>query len=223
MFKIKICGLTRAADAIAATDAGADAVGVNFYAGSRRFLPAEDARPIVAALPAAVRKVGVFVNASADEVAAQADAAGLSCVQLHGDEPAEMLAQLPTELSIVRAYRCDARGLAPLAEYLDACRELDRAPSAVLIDSDTNVAGEFGGTGRVASWELIARDRALLGQMPLVLAGGLTPENVAEAIDAVRPDGVDVASGVESAPGEKDPSLTRQFVSSARDAFLRYT
>jgi phosphoribosylanthranilate isomerase len=146
---------------------------------------------------------------------------GLTSVQLHGDEPAEMLAQMPSSLLIIKAYRCDARGLLPLAGYLDACRAAGRAPDAVLIDAQAEATEEYGGTGRVADWERIARDRELVGDLPLILAGGLTPANVSEAIAAVRPHGVDVASGVETQPGRKNASLVREFVAASREAFAR--
>jgi phosphoribosylanthranilate isomerase len=138
-------------------------------------------------------------------------------VQLHGDERPEYLSRLPRKVSIVRAYRCGAQGLAPLRVYLDECRSLGRTPDAVLIDADAQ--GEFGGTGRVADWNRIAEERDLVGGVRLILSGGLTPANVAESIAAVQPDGVDVASGVESAPGRKDAALIQQFVAAARYAF----
>ena len=221
MFKIKICGITSAEDARSAVDAGADAIGLNFYTRSRRHVSPDVAPTIAAALPAATSRVGVFVNASAPEVAAIAADVGLHAVQLHGDEPADLLAQIPLKLSIVRAFRCDVRGLAPLADYLEACRGSGRLPDAVLIDADATDG--YGGTGRVADWEQIALERELIGEIPLILAGGLTPANVADAIDAVRPDGVDVASGVESTPGRKDRALVEQFVAAAREAFVRYS
>ena len=112
------------------------------------------------------------------------------------------------------AFRCGDDGLAPLARYLLAAKNSGRAPDAVLVDAATE--GEFGGTGRRADWARIAQDRNLIGELPLVLAGGLTPQNVAAAIDAVRPDGVDVASGVESRPGVKDAELVEKFVAAAR-------
>ena len=120
-------------------------------------------------------------------------------------------------MRIVRAHRCGRDGLAPLAKYLVDCRALGRVPDAVLIDADA--AAEYGGTGQRADWARIASQRELLGELPLILAGGLTPDNVAAAIAAVRPDGVDVASGVESGPGRKDAELVRRFIAAARDAF----
>jgi phosphoribosylanthranilate isomerase len=224
VFKIKICGVTNAHDAAMAVNAGADGVGINFYPPSPRFVAVDGPHAELFGLQLAGNgvKVGVFVNASVHEMTDTAARAALDCIQLHGDEPADLLAQLPSHLSIIKAYRCGPNGLAPLAEYLDACRQHGRVPNAVLIDAETNAANEYGGTGRVAHWKQISRDRERLGAVPLVLAGGLTPDNVADAIAAVRPDGVDVASGVESAPGQKDPRLVERFVAAARDAFIRY-
>jgi phosphoribosylanthranilate isomerase len=217
IFQIKICGITSIEDALVVARAGADSVGLNFWPQSRRFVSAETAREIVATLPGNVTKVGVFVNATAVDIAAIADAVGLDWIQLHGDEPPELLAKLPPRLPILRAFRCGAKGLAPLTQYLNASKVNGRAPDAVLVDADA--AGDFGGTGRLADWARIAQDRSLLGGLPLILAGGLAPRNVAAAIAAVRPDWVDVASGVEVRPGVKDAVLVEQFIAAARAAF----
>ncbi len=219
MFRIKICGITSEADARAAADAGADAVGLNFFRKSRRFLEPVAARQIAAVVPAEVVRVGVFVNSTADEIVKTVDAVGLDYVQLHGDEPPMLLAKLSSGVKIVRAFRCGSDGLSPLARYLDECRTLGRVPDAALIDADAGA--DYGGSGQPADWTRIAQDRAQLGDVPLILAGGLTPENVAAAIAAVRPDGVDVASGVEIQPGQKDATLVRRFVAAARAALAR--
>jgi phosphoribosylanthranilate isomerase len=216
MFGIKICGITNEADARAAADAGADAVGLNFFRKSRRFVEPDIARRIAAAMPAGVMRVGVFVNHSVGEIANIVESVGLDCVQLHGDEPATLLGELPATLKIVRAFRCGSDGLAPLAHYLDECLRLGRVPDAVLVDADAGA--EYGGSGQRADWARIAADRELVGDVFLVLAGGLRPDNVAAAIGFVRPDGVDTASGVEIQPGEKDASLVRRFVAEARAA-----
>jgi phosphoribosylanthranilate isomerase len=220
MFRIKICGMTSVEDARAAAEAGADAIGLNFYPRSRRFVRPETAARIAAAVPRDVTKVGVFVNATAEEIRRIAELVGLDCVQLHGDEPPALVAQLPPQVAVVRAYRCTVDGLAPLAEYLAACPAHGRALDAVLVDADAG--GDYGGTGQAADWSLVARERDALGGTPLVLAGGLTPENVSEAIAQVHPDGVDVASGVESRPGRKDAALVARFVAAAREALERY-
>jgi phosphoribosylanthranilate isomerase len=214
MFHIKICGITSVDDAQVAARAGADAIGLNFWPQSKRHVRPKSAREISAALPSGVARVGVFVNATAEDIASIADQVGLDWIQLHGDESFELLAKLPPRLPILRAFRCAEAGLLPLQHYLLESRGHGRGPDAVLIDADA--AGEFGGTGRRADWMRIAQERSLLGELPLILAGGLTPLNVAAAIDAVRPDGVDVASGVECRPGIKDPALVEQFVAAAR-------
>lgn len=219
IFEIKICGITSVRDALAVANAGADAIGLNFWPKSQRFVGLETAREIAAALPSGVTKVGVFVNAAVEEIALTVDRVGLDWIQLHGDEPAELLAQLPPRLSILRAFSCGKNGLAPLTQYFAESRKCGRAPDAVLVDADA--ASEFGGTGRRADWARIAQDRSLIGGLPLILAGGLTPLNVAAAIEAVRPDAVDVASGVEGQPGRKDAALVEQFVAAARMAFAR--
>jgi phosphoribosylanthranilate isomerase len=219
MFRIKICGVTNSGDALAAIEAGADALGFNFYRSSKRFVELEQARRIADQVAGSALKVGVFVNHDAREIAEAVETVGLDCIQLHGDERPAFLAGLPADLPIVCAHRCGAQGLAPLASYLYECRELGRMPVAVLLDSD--VGGAFGGTGNAADWSLIARDRAVLGDVRLILAGGLTPENVGQAIVAVRPAAVDVASGVELHTGNKDVSLMKKFVASAREGFNR--
>jgi phosphoribosylanthranilate isomerase len=177
------------------------------------------ARQIVSGLPADVAKVGVFVNHDAAEIKDAADELRLDYVQLHGDESPEFLAALPRELPVIRAFRCGSAGLAPLASYLDACESLGRMPAAILLDSD--VGGSFGGTGHVMDWSVVARERAVLRDLPLILAGGLKPENVSEAIERVRPAAVDVASGVERQAGAKDVELMKRFVAAARTGFAR--
>jgi len=218
MLRIKICGITNLDDARSAIDAGADAIGLNFFRKSRRFVEPEIARTISASLPASVTKVGVFVNHSAGEIAEISKLVGLDYIQLHGDEQPQLLAELPTNVGVVRAHRCTKDGLAPLAQYLNECRSNGRAPDAVLIDADAGA--EFGGTGELADWSLVARERTLLSGVPLILAGGLTPSNVNAAIAAVHPDAVDVASGVEREPGFKDEELVAQFISVAKLAFM---
>lgn len=217
MFRIKICGITNEDDARVATRAGADALGFNFYAKSKRFIEPAAAREIVAALPSTVQKIGVFVNHSAAEIRSIATAVGLDGIQLHGDEPPEIVVQLPAALWLIRAFRCGAAGLAPLKEHLDKCRTAGRVPDAVLVDADAGA--EFGGTGQRADWGRVAKERGVLDGVPLILAGGLTPANVAAAIAAVRPDGVDVASGVERGPGLKDERLVTAFIAAAKRAF----
>lgn len=201
---IKICGITTARDAEVAADAGADAVGVNFWSGSKRFVGDERAaRAVIAAVPRGVLKVGVFVNAAPAEVAATALRFGLDRIQLHGDEPPGAFAGVVERARLVRAVR--VRDEASFAEEA-------RWDAAVFL-YDAFVEG-YGGRGTIGPWPLIAA-RA---RRPFWLAGGLRPDNVAAAIRASRPDGVDVASGVETAPGRKDPALVHAFVAAARAA-----
>jgi len=243
MFRIKICGITRPEDALAVASSGADAIGLNFCQQSPRFVSADRARKIAAATGGSLAKVGVFANATSGEIDRLCGAVGLDWVQLHGDEPPELLSELGAQ-KILRAFRLDDRGLGPIADYLDACRVAGRMPDAVLVDA--HVAGQYGGTGRTVDWQALTnsnRDpaatesasRLAIGDrpadgvdskwrrgLPLVLAGGLTPDNVAEAIRTVRPDAVDTASGVESAPGLKDPDRCKRFIAAAREALAKF-
>jgi len=208
-FLIKICGVTTPEDAAAAVRAGADAIGVNFWSGSRRYVgDLGRAAAVLGAVPPPVLKFGVFVNARPDEVEAVAARVGLDRVQLHGDErPEDFAAFAPGRL--VRALR--VRDAGSLAEA--------RRWQVGLYLYDAFVEGGYGGGGRPAPWQAIAA--ATGARRPFLLAGGLTPENVDEAIRTTHPDGVDVASGVESAPGRKDPARVEAFVAAARAAARR--
>lgn len=220
MFRIKICGITNIDDARAAIDSGADALGLNFYAQSKRRVERDTAQQIATALPHTISNVGVFVNHSAEQIQDVAAQIRPSHIQLHGDESAQFLNNLPASIKVIRAYRCGADGLAPLVSYIDECRALGRGPDAILVDSDAGPV--FGGTGQTVDWKLIASKRDALGDIPLILAGGLTHANVAAAIHTVRPDAVDVASGVEREPGKKDHDLIKRFITAAHDAFARF-
>jgi phosphoribosylanthranilate isomerase len=216
MFRIKICGITNVEDALAAARAGADAVGLNFYPKSPRHIDLDTARQIVDRLPAGITKVGVFVNVAVEEVCRTFDQLGLDLIQVHGDEPPEFLARLG-QRPVMRAFRLGPAGLEALAEYLAACRRLQCLPRRTLIDSF--VPGDYGGTGKVPDWAVLSVYPAEPWHPPLVLAGGLTPENVAAAIRTVRPAAVDTASGVEIGPGRKDHARIAGFVAAARAAF----
>lgn len=218
MFQVKICGVTNLEDSGCCAEAGADAIGLNFYPPSPRCIGVDLARQIASALPPRVTKVGVFVNASRDEVLRTADRVGLDVIQLHGDEPPQMLAELG-ERRVLRAFRCVSDDVRPVVEYLRRCEDAGRPPWAVLIDAYQPRA--FGGTGHVANWPLVRRLSETLLGVPVVLAGGLRPGNVAAAIEATRPAAVDTASGVESEPGRKDPQCIRDFVGNALEAFRR--
>jgi phosphoribosylanthranilate isomerase len=231
MFRIKICGLTNPHDAMAAFDAGADGIGLNFYEHSRRHVDITTARTITDELHKAagvpgrslVYAIGVFVNHAASEVKQIYDEARLGVAQLHGDEPPEFLADI-AGIPTIRVRRLDERGVAALEEDLRACQAaMEVVPSSLKSSCDLLVdaaaPGQYGGTGETVSWSALADYQRWLGTTHLILAGGLTPDNVAEAIRAVRPHAVDVASGVESAPGKKDAAKMRDFVAAAREAF----
>jgi phosphoribosylanthranilate isomerase len=215
MFRIKICGVTTTHDALAAAAAGADAIGLNFCPESARCIDLATARRIVEAVPPHIAKVGVFVNEPAERVIATADELVLDFIQLHGDEPPNQLADLAPR-RVIRAFRL-CGDVEPLVDYLQKCRELGHSPDAVLIDA--YAPGAYGGTGVIANWGNVRSCQRHVGAVPVVLAGGLTPENVAEAIGQVRPAAVDVASGVELAPGQKDVVRMRGFVVAARRAW----
>ncbi len=220
MFRVKICGITTVKDAQFAALAGADASGLNFYSGSSRFVDLNSATQICRVVPKHVTKVGVFVKASPDEVLEKTKQLGLNMIQLHGDEPVEYLQSL-SELSPVAekpwvyALRLGSESFAGLAAQLESLRAV-RSLAAVLVDA--RVADAYGGTGVQVDWAGLAAHRDLFGSLPLVLAGGLTPFNVAEAISIVRPTAVDVASGVENESGKKDLLLVRAFCNAANQA-----
>lgn len=215
---VKLCGIRDVETAAAAAAAGADAIGLNFYRPSVRAVDVVTAARIVQSLPASVEPVGLFVNASLDEIETTATTCGLRTLQLHGDEPPELLAAL-RRYRLIRAFRVGADGLRDVDDSLQRLAALDVSLFACLVDA--HVPGAFGGTGRIAPWELLAREWPARPRPPLILAGGLTPANVAAGIAACRPWGVDVAGGVESAPGVKDAGLMRAFVAAARTCGTR--
>ncbi len=197
---VKICGITRAEDALAAVGCGADAVGFNFWPRSARFCEYRVAAEIIAALPRSVCKVGVFVDESPRKVNAIATSVGLTAVQLHGGESARDCAAC--RLPVIKTI--------PLSGSVSAEELEGFEVAAFLFDSST--AGK-GGSGVVFDWNWVA---GLSLATPVVLAGGLTPGNVAAAIAAVSPAAVDVASGVESSPGIKDHQAMAAFIAAAR-------
>ena len=202
MVKVKICGITNIDDAVHAADCGADALGFVFFDKSPRCVSPEQARGIIAELPPFVTAVGLFVNEQPQRIREIADFCALDLLQLHGDEtPRDCL--LPPH-RVVKALRVkDASSLAPLADY---------AVSALLLDAWAS--GIYGGTGHVFNWELAARAAET---RRIILAGGLNPDNVAEAVRSVRPYGVDVSSGVEAFPGRKDREKVVAFIRTAKN------
>jgi phosphoribosylanthranilate isomerase len=211
---IKICGIRDVETAVAVAALEVQAIGLNFFARSPRVIETDSAARIVANLPPNVEPVGVFVNHTVSEIENICGRTGLRTVQLHGDEPPDVVAALTARFRIIRAFRVGNDGIKHVAEYLDRCRELGAMPVACLVDA--NVAGHYGGTGHTAPWNLLRRDWKTTEWPPLILAGGLRPDNVAEAIQSVQPWGVDVAGGVESASGVKDIEQVREFVTRVR-------
>jgi len=198
--KVKICGITNAKDALAAVSFGADALGFVFYEQSPRHIFPEKVREIVDMLPPFITTVGVFVNEQPSVINESIRIAGINTVQLHGDEPQEMCSLWPR---VIKAFR--VRDFSTL-DMLKKCRV-----SAYLLDAyDEN---EFGGTGQKFNWE-IAVEAKKSGN--IILAGGLTPENIDEAIQVVRPYAVDVSSGVEKEKGKKDSDKMRRFIEKAK-------
>ncbi len=213
--RIKICGITNEEDGRQAALLGADAIGLNFYPRSPRRIDAIMANFILRELPPFVEAVGVFVNQPLQEVFQQLNQIGaIRTIQWYGENrelgdcfPFRLIAAFPVS---------DEQSLLAINRYLDLCRGIGHLPSAILVDAD--VKGQHGGTGKTVPWRLLSEFRP---GVPLILAGGLTPENVAPAIRLVRPYAVDVASGVESAPGQKDPEKMKRFIEIAREALAK--
>ena len=195
--RVKVCGITRREDAVLAVELGAAALGFVFWPRSPRAVTADRVREITDGLPPFVSRVGVFVNASQAAILATATEAGLTCIQLHGDEDASAYVDMP--LPVIKAL--------PVGEgfSLSAVQDL---PSRVTVLLDAHDPARRGGTGRVIEWTVAAAAARL---RPVILSGGLNPENVRSAAAAVHPYAVDVSSGVEAAPGIKDESKLRAF------------
>ncbi|HZE88900.1 MAG TPA: phosphoribosylanthranilate isomerase [Verrucomicrobiae bacterium] len=209
---LKICGVTRAEDAEAAVQAGASAVGFVFWNRSRRCVTTRQAREIGERLPPAVERAGVFVDACREEIVRVVDEAGLTWCQLHGEEDLDLARSLGVPW--VKAHRVGAGGMPP--GFDDLVREAHGRRFML----DTFVAGTPGGTGRTFDWSAASpyRDAAAPLGGAMILAGGLTPENVARAVAGARPFGVDVSGGVESAPGIKDLEKIRRFAAALGEA-----
>jgi phosphoribosylanthranilate isomerase len=200
----KICGITRIEDALAAVEAGADAIGFVFYAKSPRAVSVQQARAIIQALPPFVTTVGLFVNASRCELGEILDAVPLDLLQFHGDEAVEDCEGW--HRPYIKALRVKAGD--------DIAAAVDAYPSASGVLLDTYVEGVPGGTGEAFDWSLIPQGLS----KPLILAGGLTPENVADAVARVKPYAVDVSGGVEASKGIKDHAKVRAFIDAVRKA-----
>lgn len=214
---VKVCGIRDRETALRTAEFGADAIGLNFYARSPRRIELDEAIEISRVLPQQVARVGLFVNHSADEIETIAEQCQLDIIQLHGDEPSQFMAELQRrlpQLMFIRAWRMGDEGLAGLRDYLVQC-DL-RSVTGCLIDA--LVPGAYGGTGLTVPWQQLAHEYQKTSLPPLILAGGLNPDNVHTAIQVVKPWGVDVASGVESSPGVKDLELIKRFVMNARQS-----
>ena len=204
MVAVKVCGLTRVADAVLAADLGASAVGFVFWEESPRFVMPAVAARIRTVLPDHVAAVGVFVNASRSRIEEVRVEVGLTAIQLHGEETSEFCEALSGD--VIRAVTLEnENGLQDLLEF----------PESVTLLLDAHDPVRRGGTGRVVDWRLAAR---LAERRRLFLAGGLTAENVAEAVRMVRPYGVDVSSGIESQPGVKSKQLVENFFGAVSEA-----
>jgi phosphoribosylanthranilate isomerase len=200
--KVKICGITNVEDALSAADAGADALGFMFYAPSPRCTTHESAAGIIRELPLFLARVGVFVDPTEDEVRRAISECGIDTLQFHGEESPEFCRRFG--LKVIKAFRVrDAASLEAAQVF----------PTETWL-LDSFVAGKLGGTGERFNWKLAAE--AAGRHRSVLLAGGLTPENVGEAVGQVRPYGVDVSSGVEAAPGKKDPAKVRNFIAAAK-------
>lgn len=204
MVKVKICGITNIDDALHAAGCGADALGLVFYEKSPRCVAPQEAAKIVSALPPMVTTFGLFVNEQPQRVAEIVAFCGLDVIQLHGDEPPSACHFPPHR--VVKALR---------VQQEQSLADIDAYPaSAILLDAW--VAGRYGGTGHRLDWDLAAR---VAGGRRIILAGGLTPDNVAEAVATVRPYAVDVSSGVEAEPGVKDAAKVAAFIRNAKTAW----
>lgn len=199
MVRVKICGITKPEDAKLAAELGAHAIGLNFYEQSPRCVTPFAASELIRRLPPFVAAIGVFVNWADPAVIALCKALRLSAAQLHGDESSQVVERVSTHLPVIKALRFGQGNAAPDFSGF-------RGVAAFLLDSA--VSGQYGGTGATGNWHLA---RTAAQSHRIILAGGLTPENVGEAIRIVRPYAVDVASGVESRPGKKDPAKLRVF------------
>jgi phosphoribosylanthranilate isomerase len=200
---VKVCGITRVADALVAAEAGAQMIGLNFWPGSPRCVGLAQAAEIIEAVAGRVRVVGLFVESNQTQIEETTGRLGIRTVQLHGVNPA--LAQSLHGLEVIQAF--------PVAREEDL-RAVEGFPAALCL-LDARVPGMHGGTGQPMDWSLARRAAAA---RRILLAGGLTPDNVGEAIRAVRPWGVDAASGLETQPGIKDADRVRSFVRAANQA-----
>ena len=229
VFRVKICGVTTAADAAMVAAAGADAIGLNFVQGSPRQLDLSRGRDVAAAIPAGVLRVGVFAGMPSVDMLRITRELALDAIQLHGHldgtqapvDPPERCGEL-AGLPVIRAVRLETSrpgtdALAAARQWIAAAVAAGATPAMVIVDAAVSrgtAPGRLGGTGERVDWAALARAGSL--PVPMAVAGGLTPENVAEAVRVTGLSAVDTASGVEAAPGRKDPQKVRAFVAAAR-------
>jgi len=216
---VKICGLMNPENAAIVADLAPDAIGLNFYSKSARYITPDTAISICSVLPPHVVPVGLFVNESLQSILDICHFCSLNTVQLHGDEPLEFLTQLQKQLpevEIIRAFRYGENKLAPLAAIVSAYQQNQIRIKALLIDAHAN--GKYGGTGQHLPWNELPEQFDYQNWPPLILAGGLRPDNVVQAAQQSHAWGVDTASGVENQPGIKDRKLVKQFIENARMA-----
>jgi phosphoribosylanthranilate isomerase len=216
---VKICGITNLATATAVAELAPDAIGLNFYAASPRSVTRVEAARIGRVISPDILRVGVFVNHDEHEIIDLVGQCHLDQIQLHGDESPHHLARLHERLPnipMIRAWRMAGDSLDDLANDLRECSTLGVPLAACLIDA--RVSGAYGGTGHTVEWASLNLAYRTGDWPPLILAGGLTPDNAAAAVLATRPWGIDVASGVESRPGVKEIELVRRFIAAARTA-----
>ena len=207
MLRIKICGLANPQDAAAATEFGADALGFNFFSGSKRYVG--ERCDWIADLAGPAEKIAVLVNPSWEEAKRIAEMPGIDALQLHGNETPEFCRRLKEEgIRFEKAL--------PVTGPDSLITVPDFFTVTVLLDSSR--AGEFGGSGRTFPWDIAGRFIEANPHLRVIVAGGLTPANIAQAVKAIRPFGVDVTTGVEAAPGRKDHGLLRAFIRAARGA-----
>ena len=201
MTRVKICGITNSEDALFAQDCGADALGFIFYKKSRRYILAEKVKKIILKLNPFISKVGVFVNCSSKKINETATNCGLTHIQLHGDETVEFAESL--NRPVIKALNFNKLLLAQVDYWQNY---------SLLVDSGNNESR--GGTGKTIPWRELKK---ITGDSGIILAGGLTAQNVKEAINIINPSAVDVSSGVEKSPGNKDKALVKQFIESVKE------
>ena len=211
MTRVKICGITNLDDALHAADCGADELGFNFYKRSKRYLSPESAREIISKLPLTIGKIGVFVNEPIASVLTTAEFVGLNAIQLHGDEDITYLADLKeqSKKTVIKAFR--------VRPGFDIGEALDWPWDFPLFDAYSG--NQYGGTGETFDWNVFGFQIYIWLPASAYIAGGLNPGNVAEAIRIAFPYAVDVASGVESEPGKKDPTKVEDFIRNAKNAY----